>query len=164
MSVSHRLIALGLAGTVALSGGALIAKHEGLILGTYIDPVGIVTSCYGHTGKDIQSGQPFTDEQCLEQLATDLSVFNRQLLSLSPALSEGEHAAYLSFVYNVGINAYRSSTLRRELLAGNRVSACRELPRWVYADGRKLQGLINRRNAEMQFCLKSLDYVESIKK
>ncbi|MCL1125220.1 hypothetical protein L2764_12225 [Shewanella surugensis] len=73
MAISQRLMALGLTSAVALSGGILVAENEGLVLGTYLDPIGIVTSCYGHTGGELQLGQDFTEAQCLEQLAVDLS-------------------------------------------------------------------------------------------
>lgn len=155
MTLTQRLIAFGLAASVA-SGGAYIASHEGLVLGTYVDPVGIVTSCFGYTGNDIQLGQTFTEDQCLEQLATDLSKFNVDLIRMTPPLTAGEHAAYLSFTYNVGAQAFYQSTLRKKLLAGDRLGACHELTRWVYADGRKLQGLVNRRADEMALCLRDL--------
>jgi len=55
MSVKNKLLALGLSSALATS-GMFIAKHEGLVLGTYPDPVGIVTSCYGHTGPELKLG------------------------------------------------------------------------------------------------------------
>lgn len=69
-----------------------------------------------------------------------------------------EHAAYLSFIYNVGVGAFADSTLRVKLFKGDRRGACNELSRWVYADGKKLAGLVKRREAERQVCLKDLDY------
>ncbi|WP_220769310.1 lysozyme [Shewanella sp. MBTL60-007] len=158
MNLSQKLAAMGLAAAAAFGGATLVIPHEGQVLGTYVDPVGILTSCYGHTGPELKPNQAFTEQQCLETLADDLSMFDRQLRRLTHPveLTQGEHAAYLSFIYNVGAGAFRTSTLRKKLLAADRVGACNELPRWVYAKGQKLPGLIKRRNAELKVCLKEI--------
>ncbi|WP_144380144.1 lysozyme [Shewanella algae] len=151
------LIAAGLSGAT-LTGGVFIAEHEGLVLGTYVDPVGIVTECFGQRADGQEPGQPRSMEYCLDQLADNLATYNRQLLRLTDGvtLTEGENAAYLSFIYNVGAEAFRTSTLRKKLLAGDRVGACNELTRWVYSKGRKLNGLVNRRAKGRELCLSNL--------
>ncbi|MCL1048924.1 lysozyme [Shewanella abyssi] len=164
MNISQKLMALGLASVVAFGGATLVVPHEGQVLETYIDPAGVLTSCYGHTGPELKPRQFFTERQCLESLADDLSQFDRQLrrLTYPITLTDGEHAAYLSFIYNVGAGAFKDSTLRAKLLAGQRVGACNELPRWVYAKGKKLPGLIKRRESERQICLGELIDVAKI--
>lgn len=164
MNLRQKLVALGFSAVVALSGGALIAEHEGFVPGVYIDPIGILTSCYGHTGDELKHGQFFTEQQCLSQLANDLQYFNQELLKHTKdiTLTEGEHAAYLSFIYNVGSGAFRDSTLRKKLHQNDRHGACDELPRWIYASGIKLNGLITRREAERKICKKDLIYVSTI--
>jgi lysozyme len=126
MSIKSQLAALGLTGSL-LSGAVLIAIHEGEIHHTYLDPVGISTACFGHTGKDVKVGLVFSRDQCLMLLATDLDKFNQALGKLAPALTEGEHIAYLSFIYNVGTKAFSTSTLRKKFLNGERAAACDEL-------------------------------------
>lgn len=156
MNIKNKLLVYGLSSALATS-GMFIAKHEGLVLGTYLDPVGILTSCYGHVDKSLRLGQKFTEDQCLEQLAKDLSKHNSELMRrVKVPLSEQEHAAYLSFVYNVGGGNLRSSTLLRKLNSGDRVGACKELTRWVYARGIKLRGLVKRREQEKELCLSGL--------
>jgi lysozyme len=155
------LLAAGLSG-VLLTGGVMVANQEGLVLGTYVDPVGIATACFGRTGAGIKPGQTFTEQQCLAMLAEDLDVFNQQLMQLvETPISNSEHAAYLSFIYNVGGKNFAKSTLRKKLNAGDRVGACNELSRWVYAKGKKLAGLINRREAERKLCLQELSHVST---
>ena len=156
MNIKNKLLAIGLSSALATT-GVFVAKHEGLVLGTYLDPVGIITSCYGHVDKSLRIGQKFTEDECLEQLAEDLSKHNNELMRyVKVPLSEQEHAAYLSFIYNVGGANFRSSTLLRKLNAGEREEACNQLSRWVYAKGKKLQGLVNRRESEKQLCLSGL--------
>ena len=68
-------------------------------------------------------------------------------------LSQGEYDAFTSFAYNVGTSAFCSSTLVKKLNAGDYEGACQELKRWVYVKGRKVQGLVNRREKEFQMCM-----------
>ena len=153
-NVTAKLSALGLSAALALTGGT-IAVHEGYVPGTYVDPVGIITACFGHTSQRLTLGMEMSEQDCLMLLADDLTRHNEQLLqAVTVQLSEREHAAYLSFHYNVGGGNFRSSTLLRHLNAGRRVAACNELPRWVYAKGIKLPGLVKRRADERDLCLK----------
>ncbi len=155
------LIAAGFSGAV-VTGGVFVAEHEGLVLGTYVDPVGILSACFGQTGPELELGQRFSEQECLAMLADDLEVFDRQLTNLVRVpITDSERAAYLSFMYNVGAQNFSDSTLRKKLLRGDRVGACNELSRWVYAKGKKLQGLVNRRKAERQLCLKELSHVSN---
>jgi len=156
MNALHKkLAAYGLGGAIALSGAFLVAPFEGKENKVYVDPVGILTSCYGHTGNELKKGQVFTDEQCLDQLAEDLLEHDKKMLRyVYVPLSEEEHAAYLSFTYNVGVGAFKNSTLLKKLNAGDRVGACNELTRWNKAGGKVLNGLTKRRQAEREMCLK----------
>lgn len=161
MRVRQFLAAIGLSAAV-VTGGSMIAEQEGLVLTSYLDPVEISTVCFGHTGADIDTNKTYTVEECLRQLAADLVIYNNKLMQLTRqvTLSDEEHAAYLSFIYNVGAGAFADSTLRKKLLAGDRIGACNELPRWIYAKGKKLAGLIVRRERERNLCLKGVTDAE----
>jgi len=69
-------------------------------------------------------------------------------LRLSPTLTGDRLVAISSFIYNLGPTRYASSTLRRRVNAGTWPEARREICRWVFGGGRKLPGLILRREAE----------------
>src|SRR3972149_4417720 len=104
MNIKNKLLAIGLSSALATT-GLFVAKHDGLILGTYVDPVGIITSCFGHTGKELKLNQKFTEDQCLATLAKDLEKHDKEMIKhIKVSLSDEEHAAYLSFVYNVGVS------------------------------------------------------------
>ncbi|MBU2113703.1 MAG: lysozyme [Gammaproteobacteria bacterium] len=153
-NVTAKLSALGLSAVLALTGGT-IAVHEGYVPGVYVDPVGVLTACFGHTSQRLTLGMKMSEHDCLLLLADDLTRHNEQLLqAVQVPMSEQEHAAYLSFHYNVGAGTFRSSTLLRHLNAGERIEACKQLSRWVYAKGIKLPGLVARRAAERELCLK----------
>jgi len=156
-TIQKKLAALGITGALSLSAAFLIVPSEGEVRKVYLDPARILTSCFGHTGPELRMGQTFTEEECLNQLVADLHKHDRQLRSVVKVpLSEGEHAAYLSFVYNVGIGKFQSSTALAKLNGGKRIEACHELMRWVYAGGKVLSGLRTRREAERKVCLKDL--------
>jgi lysozyme len=155
----QKLVLLGSSSVIALSGAFLVAPSEGLVLGAYKDPVGIVTSCFGHTGPELKMGQKFTEEQCLKQLGDDLVKHDKQLTSVVkvPYKSDYQHASLLSFTYNVGIGNVKSSTLLRKLNSYDYDGACYELTKWTFAtkNGVKvwLKGLFTRRTREYAWCM-----------
>ena len=155
-----KLIALGFSGILAAA-GVTIATFEGQELTGYVDPVGIATTCYGHTETAVV-GKEYTQDECLNLLADDLATHNEQLMSaINTKLSQGEHIAYLSFHYNVGSGNFQSSTLLKKLNNNDRIGACNELSRWIFAKGQKLPGLIIRREKERSICLDGVANVQS---
>ena len=134
----------------------VVTYYEGKVNRTYVDPVGVLTSCYGHTGPELKSGQTFTDEQCLAQLEADLTKHAIALDCVRKPLTDGQKAAFLSFAFNVGTGAFCSSTLVRKANTGDMPGACAELSKWVYAGGKQLPGLVKRRAAERAMCERDL--------
>lgn len=150
-----KLLGVGLASSLAISGAFIVSPNEGTVYKTYLDPVGIKTSCVGHTGPELKLGQTFTQDQCDKQLADDLVRHDKQLMSVVnvPFKSDYQHAAMLSFVYNVGIGKFQSSTMLRKLNAKDYEGSCEELTKWVFAGKQKLNGLVTRRTQEYRYCM-----------
>jgi lysozyme len=142
------------AGALTLALG-LITVWEGYRPEVYLDPVGIPTVCYGHVvPSNVKLGDVFSNEACHSILYSDLVVFSEGVDKLVIVEMEPhQKAAFVSFAFNVGLDAFKKSTLLKKLNQGRYVDACHELPKWVYAKGKKLKGLVNRRNAEMKLCL-----------
>jgi lysozyme len=131
-------------------GTALIKPWEGLELQGYADPIGIPTDCYGNT-HGAQVGVWRTIEQCEALLSAEVRRVAQGLARcVTRPVYPHEAAALISWAYNVGTGAACGSTLVRKLNAG--MPFCAELDRWVYAGGRKWQGLVNRRAAERAVC------------
>lgn len=146
-----RLAALGLTAAVGL-----IAGYEGLRQSAYLDAVGVPTICYGHTG-DVVMGQRRTVEQCGDILQADiLKAYDGIRQCINVRMTDGERIAYTSFAFNVGASAFCRSTIARKINSGDRVGACNELPKWVYAKRRLLPGLQTRRQSERTYCLSQL--------
>ncbi|KOC23941.1 glycosyl hydrolase [Comamonas testosteroni] len=155
MSWKERLIAAIGGAAVALA-VPLVQKYEGTVLRSYRDPVNVLTSCTGHTGPELRDGQTFTREQCEEMLYKDLAKHADALSCVRAPLTDGQRAAFVSFAFNVGDDAFCRSTLVRKANAGDIEGACAELSRWTYAGGKQLPGLVKRRAAERQLCERGL--------
>ena len=130
-------------------GLALTEQFEGLQLTAYQDPVGVWTIGYGHTGSDVQPGLTITQEQAsdllLQDVAGAVAAVNR-LVTIP--LTQNQFDALVDFTFNVGQGNLASSTLLRELNAGNTEGAADQFLVWVYAKGVELPGLVTRRQAE----------------
>jgi lysozyme len=63
-------------------------------------------------------------------------------------LTQNQFDALVDFTFNVGQGNLASSTLLRELNAGNTAGAAAQFLVWVYAKGVELPGLVTRRQAE----------------
>lgn len=149
---SNRLIgAVGVAAALTLM--ALVPKHEGTVYRGYLDPVGIVTACTGHT-RTAELHRMYTKEECARLLEEDLVTHATGVLRCTPGLKErpNQLAAAVSFAFNVGVNAYCQSTMARKFNAGDLAGACAELDRWVRAGGQILPGLVTRRAEERSIC------------
>lgn len=155
--IAKVLAGLGLSAAAVMAGSGTVSYFEGKENKAYVDPVGIVTICYGET-KGVKKGDYKTDEQCLESLASELVEHERGMLKVVRVpLSIKEQAAYLSFTYNLGVKAFTNSTLLKKLNSGDRVGACNELLRWNKANDKILNGLTKRRQEENKLCLEGVN-------
>ena len=155
MTPRQRLVAKIGAGAVALV-LPVVMLYEGTVLRSYVDPVGIVTACTGHTGPELRMGQRYTRQQCEDMLYGDLLKHTAALDCIKHPMTDGQKAAFLSFAFNVGNKAFCDSTLARKANAGDMPGACAELSRWTRAGGRELPGLVKRRAAERELCERGL--------
>lgn len=126
-----------------------VASFEGLRLSCYYCPGHVKTIGYGHVATGYPDGFTITPEEAEEILLDDLRKHAADAAKVvTVPVSEGEFKAILSFVFNLGGRNFRDSTLLRKLNAGDYLGAANEFPRWVYAGGKKLSGLVNRRDLE----------------
>jgi len=130
-------------------GVALIKQFEGLRTCAYLDAAGIWTIGYGHTGEEVRSGVRIDAAQADGLLHQDLRAAEEAVRALvTTPLAQASCDALVSFVFNVGANAFAGSTLLRKLNAGDAEGAAAEFERWRYAGGGILPGLLRRRIAE----------------
>lgn len=126
----------------------LIRRFEGCRLTPYICPAGVWTCGWGSTGPDVFPGRAWTQEYADRRMYADALKFARGTLRLCPGLNDQQLCAIADFAYNLGLGRLKASTLRRKLNAGDMPAAKRELRKWVNGGGRRLPGLVLRREAE----------------
>ena len=103
----------------------LIKSFEGLRLTAYKDIGGVLTVGYGHTGKDVYTGQIISKEKAEALLKQDLERFElavEELLDNAPT-TQNQFAAMVSLAYNVGPGNFEKSSVLRNHKRGNYVSA-----------------------------------------
>lgn len=137
----------------------LIKEFEGCRLEAYLDPVGIPTIGWGTTvypdGKPVRMGDRCSQDQADLYLEHDVRKFaNAVDVLVQRHIPHNAFCALVSFTYNVGAGALKSSTLLRKLNSGETLAeVALEFQRWVKAGGVTLKGLVRRREAERDLFL-----------
>lgn len=150
--MSAKIVGLAAAGVLALA-GVTVAKWEGYSAQPYLDIVGVKTVCAGHTG-NVQD-KTYTRVECDALLQSDLAKHWAEIQPcIRKPLADHQAAAVLSLGFNVGSGAVcRSMMVKKINLGAAPVEYCRELFKWVYAGGKKVRGLENRRKDEYKLCM-----------
>lgn len=152
-----------------VSGGLLnaIAAVEGAHATEYTDIAGVRTIGVGHVilktdvfltaalGKRYEVGDKLTDKQILKLLSLDISKFENAVRKfVKVPLKQHQFDALVMFTFNVGVGAFKRSTLLRKLNEGDYEEVSNQIMRWnkarVRGKLRPVQGLINRREMERQ--------------
>lgn len=128
----------------------LIRRWEGLRLNAYICPAGVVTIGYGHTG-EVQMGEVWTKEQAEQYLILDAESAMLSAIQLCPVIETNSDrlSAITDFVFNLGAGRLKASTLRKRINDGQYTQVPDELRKWVWGGGKRLPGLVMRRQQEV---------------
>ena len=132
----------------------LIKLYEGYSSSPYLCPAQHWTIGYGAIwgmdDKRVTEDHPdINEDQADYLLRRDVKKSEMAVLRhIRVPLEDGQFNSLCSFVFNLGSGALQSSTLRRKINRGDYIGASNEFPRWGYAGGRKLKGLVRRREHE----------------
>lgn len=143
-------------------GKSLIIEFEGLVPYVYNDPVGHATFGVGHllhygnyTLADAQKWgtkyhqRPDARNRALRILGEDLKEYeNAVRQAVKVPVNQCEFDAMVSLAFNIGIGAFRQSSVVRLLNQKKRFQAGLAFMLWVKASGQTLLGLVRRRRAE----------------
>lgn len=135
---------------IGQAGLELIKSFESLRLEAYPDPgTGGKpwTIGYGHI-HNVHEGETCTEEDADRFLLDDLADAERCLEGCIQTLEQQQYDALVSLVFNIGCGNFRASTLLRKLKAGEFEAAADEFLRWNRANGKIMNGLTRRRQAE----------------
>jgi lysozyme len=142
----------------------LLEKWEGFKANVYKDSAGLPTIGVGHlltkselsSGKITISGLPvqysngLTDQQVLDLLSQDVKPAEQAVTNnVKVPLNQNQFDALVSFTFNVGVGAFTSSTLLKVLNQQQYTEVPTQLLRWTRAGGQVVQGLVNRRQNEI---------------
>lgn len=128
----------------------LIKSFEQLRLNSYRCPAGVWTIGYGHTD-GVNQGMLITEKTADAFLKQDIRNAEHCVNQMGVDLTQGQFDALVSFVFNIGVQAFRISTLRRFIMSNpDDPKIADEFRRWVYAGNKKLPGLIKRREKEIE--------------
>ena len=139
--------------SVSNKGVDLICEFEGKRLVAYDDGVGVWTIGFGTikypNGVRVKKGDTCTLEQAKEYMRHDLIEFEHTVnSSVKVPLNQNQFDALVSLAYNIGSSAFKSSTLVKKLNAGDYQGAADQFNVWINAGGKRMQGLVNRRDRE----------------
>lgn len=139
--------------SVSNKGVDLICEFEGKRLVAYDDGVGVWTIGFGTikypNGVRVKKGDTCTLDQAKEYMRHDLIEFEHTVnSSVKVPLNQNQFDALVSLAYNIGSSAFKSSTLVKKLNAGDYKGAADQFNVWVNAGGKRMQGLVSRRDRE----------------
>jgi lysozyme len=129
----------------------LIRSAEGLRIFAYADPGtrGAPWSIGYGRAHGVSPGDTCTKDEAEQWLFEDIGDAERCLDAwVDVDLSENQRGALVSWIYNLGCENFKGSTLLQLLNAGNFNAVPAQIRRWNKASGVAMPGLITRREAE----------------
>jgi lysozyme len=136
------------------NGLKLIKSFEGFSNTIYLDEARLQTIGFGHLilpheKSFFKNGLSISEAESL--LKKDLAIAENAVARLIKIpLNNKQFDALVSFTFNVGAAALQRSTLRRKVNRQEHEQVPAEFMLWVYANGRKIPGLIRRRASEAE--------------
>jgi lysozyme len=149
---------------ISQNGTKLLGEWEGLRTEVYDDAAELPTIGVGHLitqderdsskitiqGQAVDYRQGLSEQAVLDLLAQDLERFEAAVNDgVQVALAQNQFDALVSFAFNVGVQAFKTSTLLKKLNDGLYDEVPAQLRRWTKAGGQTVQGLVNRREKEI---------------
>ena len=126
-------------------------------LTAYQDTGGVWTIGFGSIynfdlNRRVRQGDTITLEQANRYLKLEADkCLNLVKQFVKVPLTKNQTIALASFIYNCGETAFKNSTLLKLINSkANRSQIESEFRKWLYDEGRFIQGLLNRRNAEIE--------------
>lgn len=144
---------------ISSNGYALIKQSEGYESNAYLDTGGVWTIGFGTikypNGAPVKKGDTCTQDQANQWLINDCKWVDSCLdKALKVKLTQNQFDALASFVYNVGETAFSKSTMLTLINKGDFKGAAGQFDRWIYDNGKVINGLVNRRKIEKALFLK----------
>jgi len=116
---------------ISENGIKILMLREGSRNKAYKDTKGILTIGVGHTGPEVKAGLVWTDKQVMDAFKQDIRTSELAInVSVLVSLTQNQYDALVSFVFNVGVNAFKRSTMLRFINLKQFTKAQQEFDRW----------------------------------
>lgn len=140
--------------TINKAGLDLVKQYEGLRTTAYLCPANVPTIGYGSTTGLTRADvgrKKITAAQAETLLRADLVRFETAVSKLvKVTLTDNQFAALVSWTFNLGEGNLAKSTLLKRINAKAPIADIeRSWMQWVNAGGKRLQGLVRRRQTEV---------------
>lgn len=137
---------------MSFNGIEMLKDFEGFKDKAYLDTGGVWTIGFGTThwlGKPVEAGQTITQQEAVLALQADLATAQTAVNQLVRVpITQNMFDSLTSFVYNLGVEAFRKSTMLKLLNGGDYRGAANQFTRWVFDNGKEVPGLVSRRLVE----------------
>lgn len=139
-----------------LSGQKFLSDREGTRYKAYQDSKGIWTIGRGITyyedGKSVQRGDIINPTREMQLFNNTIQFYVKKVNEYVTArINQNQFNALVSFTYNVGTNALKTSTLLKRVNKNPIDPDIRvQFMKWVNSGGRRIPGLVTRRAAEVK--------------
>lgn len=128
----------------------LVEHFEGCELQAYQDSGGVWTIGYGHT-QNVHQGMKITLQEAELYAQRDLEIAEIYVNALVIVpLTQEEFDALVDFVFNLGPESFKKSTMLDLLNHGEYQLAAKQFALWDHCGGKILAGLLQRRKAEAE--------------
>lgn len=139
-------------------GLSIMGNAEGCRRDPYKCPADVLTYGIGATeasGEKIDVSKKYSDAEIAKRWVKDIQIAEKcvNLYGNGRSMPQGAFEAMASITFNVGCGTMKKSTLFKMANKGYKPEMCEQFSRWVYAGGKKLNGLVTRREKERRLCL-----------
>jgi lysozyme len=125
-----------------------IKEAEGLRLESYRCSGNVWTIGYGSTD-GVTQGMKISNVEAENRLKRDVKRFEDAVNSLvNVDLTQSQYDALVSFSFNVGVAAFKNSTMLKLINKGQLDKVPNEFSKWIFAGKKKVNGLVARRAKE----------------
>lgn len=126
-----------------------LKRFELCRLDAYPDKGGKWTIGWGDT-RGVKKGDHITQDEADRRLAVRIAEYESVVnAAVKIPLTQNQFDALVTFSYNVGAAAFRTSTLLELLNANDIHGAAEQFSRWIHVKGAMDAGLVRRRFCEM---------------
>ena len=152
--------------SLAMYGNEIRTSKDGLLLTgnaedcqrvPYNCPADVLTFGIGTTEavEPIVRNKVYTDEEIATAFVKGIKQAEKWVNTFAHGqnMPQGAFDSLVSITFNVGCGKLKNSTLFKMARQGYSKQMCGQFERWIYAGGKPLKGLIERRKKEKALCL-----------